>query len=216
MKPAQPAPSASPESVAHLIDAARAGDPAACDRLMRLYQPHLIRLSRRRSGGATGMRPSDLMQDTAERVVRSLHRFRGTTDPELRRFFAVVLHNILSQHHRDASRLRRAPESVGLPDCEDPAMAAPQPGPSQILRGKQAYRDLLAAVFALPDSQRDAVRLHLHGAPVADIAARLGRTPAAVSCLLQRGGKQVQQALGEQGELGAWFQAMRALLAAAD
>ncbi len=125
------------------------------------------------------------------------------------------MHNVLIQHQRAAHRLRRAGQTVPLADSGELAPPSPLPGPSQLLRGEQAYRSLLAAVFDLPSGQQEAIRRYLRGTPVADIARDLGKSPAAVSCLLQRGGHTLQEKLGGHGALGPWFQAMRDLLAAA-
>jgi RNA polymerase sigma-70 factor (ECF subfamily) len=199
-----------------LISAAQSGDAGALRELVRRYQPHLERIARRRLGGSgAGQRPSDLVQDTLERAVRCLHQFQGTTDPQLRRWLAVILQNVFVQQQRAARRKRRAVETVPLPDSDQLSGPDPPPGPSQALRGREAWRALLRAVFALPEGQREAVHRHLRGEAVADIARALGKTPAAVSCLLQRGGKALQEALGERGQMGAWFQSLRVLLAEA-
>lgn len=205
-----------PGELAALIAAAQGGDATALRELVRRYQPHLTRLAKRRlAAGPAEQQPSDLVQDTLERAVRCLHQFQGKTDPELRGWLAVILRNVLIQQQRAARRQRRAAELLPLPDSDLLLGTDPPPGPSQVLRGREAWRALLRAVFALPGGQREAVHRHLRGETVADIAQALGRTPPAVSCLLQRGGKALQAALGEHGPLGDWFQAMRALLAEA-
>ena len=70
--------------------------------------------------------------------------------------------------------------------------------PSQkAIRGEQANR-LAQALAALPDDQREAVRLrHLEGWPLDDIARHLGRTPAATAGLIKRGMKALRRRLHE-------------------
>jgi RNA polymerase sigma factor (sigma-70 family) len=197
-----------------MIAAAQRGDPRALRELLKGYQPHLVRLAqRRRSSLPAGQRPSDLVQDTLERVVRCLHQFQGTSDSELRGWLAVILRNVLIQKRRAANRQRRAHESVPLLDADALIDPDPPAGPSQLLQGREAWRELLRAVYALPFGQREAVHRHLRGEAVSEIARALDKKPGAVSCLLQRGGKRLQATLGQQEPLGAWFQAMRALLA---
>ena len=59
---------------------------------------------------------------------------------------------------------------------------------------------LADALADLPDDQREALLLkHCQGLPVADIAARLGRTPAAVAGLLRRGLEQLRGRLRVAG-----------------
>lgn len=205
------------DELAALIVAAQDGEAAAFRELVRRYQPYLLRLARRRlRSGGVGQQPSDLVQDTLERAVRCLRQFQGRTDPELRRWLAVILNNILIQQHRAARRQRRAAELLPLPSSDQLLGLDPPPRLSETLRVREAWRALLREVFALPSGQREAVHLYLRGEAVADIAQALGRTPAAVSCLLQRGGKALQTALGEHGQLGRWLQTMRVLLAEAN
>ena len=65
-------------------------------------------------------------------------------------------------------------------------------------RGEEAER-LSQALTALPDDQREAVRLrHLEGWALADVARHLGRTPAATAGLIKRG----MQALRRQMHRG--------------
>jgi RNA polymerase sigma-70 factor (ECF subfamily) len=67
-------------------------------------------------------------------------------------------------------------------------LVADQSSPSQQAeRHEQAVR-LADALAQLPDAQRQALVLqHWHGWSLADIAAHLGRSPAAVAGLLHRG-----------------------------
>ncbi len=205
-----------PDELAAIIAAAQGGEAWAMQEIVQRYQPHLLQLAKRqRSSIPMGQRPSDLVQDTLERMARCLHHFQGKTDKELRSWLAVILRNVLIQKLRAAGRQRRAVETVPLPDADQLPGPDPPPGPSQVLYGHEAWRALLRAVYTLPEGQREAVQRYLRGEAVTDIARALGRTPAAVSCLLQRGGKSLQSSLGEHGPLGAWFQEMRALLAAA-
>lgn len=198
------------------IAAAQAGDRAALQTLVRMYQPYLKRLAQRQSRSTSGgRRPSDLVQDTLERAVRCLRSFQGTTDPELRGWLAIILKNVLIQQHRAASRKRRSADLVPLPDLDRIEGPDPAPSPSQSLHGREAWRELLRALHTLPPRQQEAVRRHLHGDSVSEIARALNNTPAAISCLLQRGGKDLQRQLAETRPLGPWFQAMRRLLAEA-
>lgn len=207
---------ASASTVPSLLAAVRRGDPEALRELVRMVQPHLSRLARRHRGSLPeGLRPSDLVQDTLERVVRYLGQFQGESDRELRAWLGVILRNVLIQKRRSAQRLRRAVETVPLPDSDDLAAQELSLGPSQALRGQEEWRLLLRALYELPEHQREAIRRVLRGESVAETARAMGRTPAAVSCLLQRGGKQLQSLLGHKGPLGPWFALLRELLASA-
>lgn len=77
-------------------------------------------------------------------------------------------------------------------------LAAPGSSPSErAVANEQALR-VAAALADLPDAQREALVLqHWHGWSLAEIAAHLGRTPAAVAGLLHRGLKQLRMALAD-------------------
>jgi RNA polymerase sigma-70 factor (ECF subfamily) len=78
----------------------------------------------------------------------------------------------------------------------DPEPAADHSTPSG-RAGRAEERDRLAsAVARLPADQRAAVELHhLHGLPLAAVAARMGRTQPAVAGLLFRGLKKLRELL---------------------
>lgn len=209
---------ADPDRVRRLIEAARAGDGAALNELLSLHLGRLSREARRRVRGAPGLRPSDLVQDTAERAVRSFKTFQGNTDPEVQSWLLTILQNLLVSHHRKRSRLKRgsAQQIETIEDLSDELPAGGE-SPSQALAGKRSFRALLGAVFELPPAQREAVHRFLRGATVPEIAGALGRTNAAVSCLLQRATKTLQSKLGGADlppprRLRVWLTEMRAVL----
>lgn len=202
-------------ALTRLLAAARTGDLAARAALWRRWHPYVLQRARRAGSGR--LRGSDLAQDTAEQALRTLRAFRGQSEPELRAWLDAILRNVIGQRLRAEGRIKR--RGVIVPLSQAAPAAAPGPSPSQTLRGKEAWRALLRAVAALPDSQRHVVRRHLRGASVAELAAELDKTPAAISCLLQRGSQAVRVALGEDAtgagderSVGDWFQAMQALL----
>jgi RNA polymerase sigma-70 factor (ECF subfamily) len=96
---------------------------------------------------------------------------------------------------RDARR-ERPIDVDGSASCLEAWLAAQQSSPSQQAdRGEQLL--LLAdALTALPAAQREAVERHyLLGQPVAQVAAEMGKTPAALAGLLKRGLRQLRKTL---------------------
>src|SRR5262249_62157820 len=79
-------------------------------------------------------------------------------------------------------------------------LAADQSSPSvQAARHEEEVR-LAAALAGLPEAQREALVLqHWHGLTLAEVGARLGRTPAAVAGLLKRGLKRLRELLEDRG-----------------
>lgn len=205
---------AGPAQTNRLIEAARGGDPDALNELLSQHLGRLSREAKRRLRSRPDLRASDLVQDTALKAVRNFSAFQGNTDPEVQSWLSIILQNMLVQNHRADSRLKRGGaqprESIdGLHD----ELPSGGESPSQILVGKRGFRALLAAVFALPEAQREAVRRYLRGASVPDIARALGKTPAAVSCLLQRATRTLQAKMGgaDLPPPRAWLTGMRAL-----
>jgi len=77
-------------------------------------------------------------------------------------------------------------------------LAADQSSPSERVDRDEQLLRLAAAVAELPNGQRQAVELHyFQGRPVAEIAAELEKTPAAVAGLLKRGLRQLREFLAD-------------------
>jgi RNA polymerase sigma-70 factor (ECF subfamily) len=75
-------------------------------------------------------------------------------------------------------------------------LAADQSSPSQRADQEEQQLRLANAVAALPDGQRQAVELHyFQNRPVAEIAAAMGKTTAAIAGLLKRGLRQLREHL---------------------
>lgn len=204
-------------AILQVLQQAQGGDAGAMQDLLCRLRPYVHKLAQRKQAQLpVGQQPSDLTQDTLERVFLRLHQFGGTTEAELQRWLAVIVERSLIRQLRRSSRKRRAAELVPLPESDQLQPAEPRPSASQSLRGKEEWRQLLRAIHALPQAQRDVVRRHLRGEAVGEIARTLRRSPAAVSCLLQRAGRTLQQQLGGGGPLGPWFQSLREVLAASD
>jgi RNA polymerase sigma-70 factor (ECF subfamily) len=172
------------------------------------YRDYLLLLARARLNPRLRGRldPSDVVQQTLLEAHRDAEQFRGRTPAEraawLRQVLARNLANAARDHtrdRRDVGRERSLQASLDESSAKLEAfLAADQSSPSQRAdRGEQLVR-LAAALAGLPDGQREAVELrHLHGWPLAEIAAHLGRTPAAVAGLLHRGLAQLRSVLEE-------------------
>jgi RNA polymerase sigma-70 factor, ECF subfamily len=163
----------SPEAA--LVEAARAGDRAAFERLYELYAPlvHGVLLARVPYGEV-----SDLVQDVFLSAFRKLATLR---DPaRFGPWVAIIARN------RAADFYRRAHETEEL--HENLAQCA----------GHEAEAsEVLEIIRALPEAYRETLVLRLvEGMTGPEIAGRTGLTPASVRVNLHRGMKLLRQRLG--------------------
>jgi RNA polymerase sigma-70 factor (ECF subfamily) len=148
--------------------------------------------------------PSDVVQQTFLQAYRALDQFRGKSEAELAGWLRQILAHTLAQAGRDLGRAKRdVRQERSLEAALDASSArlgqwlvADQSSPSQRADRNEQLLRVAAALATLPEAQREAVVLHYWQEwPVGEIAAHLGRTPAAVAGLLKRGLKQLRQQL---------------------
>jgi RNA polymerase sigma-70 factor (ECF subfamily) len=148
--------------------------------------------------------PSDVVQQTLLEAYAKREQFRGSTAGERLAWLRQALaHNLadalraFGQAKRDVARERSLEAAVEASSRRLQAwLAADQSSPSQQAERHERAARLAEALAALPDDNREALVLHYcEEWPLADIAAHLGRTPAAVAGLLKRGLKQLRARL---------------------
>jgi RNA polymerase sigma-70 factor (ECF subfamily) len=150
------------------------------------------------------MDASDLVQQTMLQACRALEAFRGRGDAELAAWLrAILARNLahaardLGRDKRDVARERSLEQALGQSSARLGAfLAADQSSPSERAQHNEQAVLLAAALETLPDAQREALVLHYWQAwTLPQIARHLGRTPAAVAGLVQRGLKQLRACL---------------------
>jgi RNA polymerase sigma-70 factor (ECF subfamily) len=151
--------------------------------------------------------PSDLVQQTLLQAYASLERFRGGSEGELaawvRTILAHQLTRVVREYARDKRDLSRERSLEAALEQSSACLAAwlsdGQSSPSeQAIQNEQAVR-LAAAIERLPEAQREALVLqYWQGWTTARIAEHLGRSPAAVAGLLQRGLRDLRQQLRDE------------------
>jgi RNA polymerase sigma-70 factor (ECF subfamily) len=193
-------------SPSELLDLAVQGDPEALGRLLEAQRASLHRQAKRQLAGRIAVRvdASDILQQTFLEAYRGFPQFAGRDLRELAAWLRSILDHKIAGAIRDHALLQKRDvgrersmddtHKGGVPLKQD--LDANLTSPSQkAIRGEQA-ENLEQALTALPDDQREAVRLrHLEGWALADIAARLGRTPAATAGLIKRGMKTLRSRL---------------------
>ena len=189
----------------NLVERARSGDREATGQLLQKYRPWLQVLASRALDPIVSARlsGSDIVQQTCLEAHRDFQNFRGQTEPEMIAWLGQILaHNVseATQVHVLAQKrsvhLERSTAEADNRHGDPDLVAVGQSSPSsRAMRGEQAVR-LADAMHDLPPDQLESLRLrYLEGWSLADIAARLERSEAAVASLLKRGLQGLRQRL---------------------
>jgi RNA polymerase sigma-70 factor, ECF subfamily len=152
---------------------------------------------------------SDVVQQTLLEAHQALESFRGDDTAAqaawLRKILARNLANAvrdLTRGKRDVRRERALRQDLDASASQlDGWLAAEQSSPSQKMERHDRALQLAEALSQLPDTQRDALLLrHFQGLSLAEIAAELECTIAAVTGLLHRGLKNLRKSLSQGNE----------------
>jgi RNA polymerase sigma-70 factor (ECF subfamily) len=150
--------------------------------------------------------PSDIVQQTLLQAHRAMGEFRGQSDAEMAAWLRQILARNLSHAVRDFGRdkrnVNRERSQQAAVDASSARLeawlAAEQSSPSQQALRNEQVLELCDALEQLPDAQREAVQLHYwQGCTLAEIAARLDRTPTAAAGLLKRGMRKLRELMEE-------------------
>ena len=153
---------------------------------------------------AAKLDPSDIVQQTLLCACAERDRFERRSDAEtaawLRRILAHQLANAvrdLGRGRRDARREQSLEAALDASSARLEAMLAAEiSSPSQRADRNEQLLRLAGALAKLPPAQCEAITLHyLQGRNLAETAAHLDRTPAAVMGLLHRGLKGLRNLL---------------------
>lgn len=187
------------EELVSRIAQARAGQTGAMGELLEAQRATLVARAERQLGLLLHRRmsASDVVQQSFVEALRAFPQFRGSSGPE----FAAWLSRILEHHLEHAVRDHTTVAKRSI--AREQPLPVAGPGESQVLGGEefaaaipspstrameQEQADLVAQLLAdLPLDQQTAVRLRYEGMPLAEIAARLGRSTSAVASLIKRG-----------------------------
>jgi RNA polymerase sigma factor (sigma-70 family) len=173
-------PVLSTQSDERLVDLVRAGSDPAFEAIVERYRRALLRYVSRL---LPPERAEDVVQQAFVNAYEAMHR--GGADLNLKPWLYRIAHNTALNALRDR----------GLRHHElDERIDGVEP-PDQALERTQGLRDVLAAVQALPERQRDAILLReLEGRSYEEIAEALGVTDGAVRQLLNRARNSLRSA----------------------
>jgi RNA polymerase sigma-70 factor (ECF subfamily) len=150
--------------------------------------------------------PSDVVQQTLLRACVGFEQLRGREPGVVAAWLRKILARTLADAVRDLERAKRdLDRERSLEEALDRSsarlegwLAADQSSPSARADRNEQLLRLAEALCGLPDDTREAVVLkHCRDWTLAEIAAHLGRSPAAVAVLLHRGLKQLRELLHE-------------------
>jgi RNA polymerase sigma-70 factor (ECF subfamily) len=145
--------------------------------------------------------PSDVVQQTLVRAHQAQDQFRGTTDGEraawLRRILATTLADALRKFRLELGRGHSLERALDDSSARLEAwLAQDQDSPTEEAARQEQVLALTQALAELPPDQRRVVEMHhLQGLSLAELAAQLGRTEAAVAGLLRRGRRRLRELL---------------------
>ncbi len=180
-------------------------DPAVIAR----YEPYLRMLARSQARRAYQAKigASDMVQQVMLQAVQGFDNFRGRSEGELRAWLRQILANHLChldrdmhRDKRDVSREHSMQQAIDQSSMRLEQFLAGDAGtPSQHVAISEHVLILAAAIERLPETQRDAIRLHyLDGLKLAEVAERMSKSTGAIAGLLHRGMKQLKRELADE------------------
>lgn len=172
-----------------LFSEAACGDATAAEALLQSYLPRLRAFVRSRLSSDLRVRESD--SDVVQSVCRELlqhkdgFRYRGET--EFRGWLFTAAANKVREKYRFHHQRRRDAGREHPAATDAPVPAGTWASPSHDAIAHERLAILEAALDGLSDSDREVVTLaRLAGLPTAQVAARVGKTEAAVRQQLGR------------------------------
>jgi RNA polymerase sigma-70 factor (ECF subfamily) len=155
-----------PEECSRILAAAKAGDLAAFEQIMRLYERLVLLTALRLLGNLEDAK--DVTQEVFLKLHRNLKKMEATEN------FPGWLYRVTVNSCRD--RQRRPTTSAELPE-----LPAPGADPQQELIADERRRVLEMSLRMLPEKERAALVLRdLEGLPTNEVARILGSSEATV------------------------------------
>ena len=161
------------------------------------FRPYLRGLARGRLRGQLRSRAdsSDLVQETLQAAYLSIDDFRGSEPGQMAHWLARILEHRAQNIARDAQRGKRdARMERSLDQAIDDSVVGLEAMGAASGAGTVLF-DVLEALNTLPESECDAVVMHLIGDTLQEIAAGLEVSPATAARRLHEGLKKLRARL---------------------
>jgi RNA polymerase sigma-70 factor (ECF subfamily) len=181
--------------IRELVEKARAGDRAAFDDLVRRFEERLRDQVRSRMGSRLRARttPEDLVQDAFAVAFETIGKFTWRGEESFYRWLGSIAEHLIWSLSQ-----KKAWGEISLTR----EIAGSGPSPSAHVRRDERFERLEKALESLSADHRRVVTLaRLEGLKVKEIAARMGRSPAAVKKLLARALLRLRESFGDTESL---------------
>ena len=193
------------------IAAAQRGDRLALAKLLTTCHPRLRAQAEARLKAATKIRtsPEDVLQEVYLDVARQIRQFENRGPGSFLKWIQAILDHKLTDAwraahcqardiNREAAIRGAATDSHG--DLLD-ILYADSGTPSRVARRQEAVGALLSCLPELSDDHREVIQLRfLKGLAVAEVAARLSRSEAAVVALTKRALNALRESMDRLGD----------------
>jgi RNA polymerase sigma-70 factor (ECF subfamily) len=190
------------------IAAAVQGDTDALTALLEEHGPAVRRKLTINPRWRGVLEPADVMQVTYLEAFLEIGQLEFHTVEAFATWLKRLADNNLRDGIKELQRQKRPNPRLRVLAAGDTSSASTPlsglsaPGfqtPSRVIAGKESHAALAAAMSKLPPPYAQAVRLHdLEGRPLAEVAARLGRSRGAVCMLRARGLDRLRLLLGPE------------------
>ncbi len=154
----------------------------------------------------SAMSPCDVLQEVYSAAFRSASTFSSNEPGDLDRWLTTIVNNTLTNMIAKATCLKRGGSDRVAFRVEDidtsltnlyVALVSPLESPSRSCSAKESAQAIRIALGSLSDDyRRVAWAYEIQGEPIAEIAAREGRTKNAIRGILVRARKQMRARLG--------------------
>lgn len=176
-----------------LLIAAKSGDRGALGELTIRYRPYLMAVATRTLGDRTPDECSSVAQEGLAKAYKHFDRFRGQTPKELLGWLSAIVAN----EARDRLGAKR-PVPFPIGEDGDALAEGNASTPSAQLSRRERAARLLAASGRLPPDYRQVIEMRFfQDQSYEEIAARMGRSNAAVRKLAERALKELRNHLGD-------------------
>lgn len=196
------------EAVRAALLRARDGDRDALWEAVDGLRPYLRAVARSVLGGRLDGKVdvADVVQQSLLAAIERFDQFRGESAGEWQQWLVTIVRNearnLLRFWHQDRRNLAAENAVAGSmmqtdgSEGEKPRLPALQPTPSRQAATRQEAMQLLEAIDRLPAEYREVLRLrHFEGLSHRQIAARTGKSDAAIRQLWVRALKHLREAV---------------------